>query len=375
MKRILLLGAGKIGEMIAAMLVGSGDYEVVLGDQDELALARVAKITKVETKLVDARSHDSLTAAMSGCFAVLSAMPFTVNPGIGKAAKEAGCHYLDLTEDVASTRAIKDMARDSKIAFIPQCGLAPGFISIVANDLAKGFDSLQNVHLRVGALPKYPTNVLKYNLTWSTDGLINEYLNPCEAVVDGEMKEVPPLEGLEHFSLDGIPYEAFNTSGGLGTLAESLAGKVQNLNYRTVRYPGHRDIVKMLLMDLRLAEKPDLVKEIFEHSIPMTKQDVVLIFVTVSGHRDGRFMQESYAQKVYAREMFGRVWSAIQITTASGICAVLDILATGGLPQQGFIRQEDIKLSDFLANRFGRNYALSESNVENAAVDGVVASK
>jgi saccharopine dehydrogenase-like NADP-dependent oxidoreductase len=375
MKRVLLLGAGKIGEMIAAMLADTGDYDVVLGDQDELALARVAKNTKVETRLVDATSHNSLTDAMAGCFAVLSAMPFSVNPGIGKAAKEAGCHYLDLTEDVASTRAIKDLARDSKSAFIPQCGLAPGFISIVANNLAKEFDSLQNVHMRVGALPKYPTNALKYNLTWSTDGLINEYLNPCEAVVGGKLKEVPPLEEIEHFSLDGVTYEAFNTSGGLGTLAESLEGKVQNLNYRTVRYPGHRDLVKMLLVDLRLADKPELMKEIFEHAIPVTMQDVVLIFVTVSGYRDGRFMQESYAHKVYSRDMFGRVWSAIQITTASGICAVLDMLASGDLPQEGFVRQEDISLDDFLANRFGRNYALSAPNVGNAAIETVAAGK
>lgn len=375
MKRVLLLGAGKIGEMIAAMLTGSGDYELVLGDQDELALARVAKITGVETRIVDARSHDSLTKAMQGCFAVLSAMPFHVNPGIGKAAKEVGCHYLDLTEDVASTRAIKDLARDATQAFIPQCGLAPGFISIVANDLARDFDSLQTVHLRVGALPRYPTNALKYNLTWSTDGLINEYLNPCEAVVGGELKEVPPLEGVEHFAVDGIPYEAFNTSGGLGSLAETLKGRVQNLNYRTVRYPGHRDLVKMLMLDLRLAERPDLLKEIFEYAIPATTQDMVLIFVTVSGYCDGRFMQKSYAQKVYSRELSGRVWSAIQITTASGICAVLDMLASGALQQKGFIRQEDISLSDFLANRFGRNYALSEPNVASATVEPAFAGK
>ncbi|MFX9180922.1 saccharopine dehydrogenase C-terminal domain-containing protein, partial [Acinetobacter baumannii] len=96
-----------------------------------------------------------------------------------------------------------------------------------------------------GALPLYPTNGLKYNLTWSTDGLINEYCNPCEAIVDGQMREVLPLEGLEHFSLDGLDYEAFNTSGGLGTLCETLEGRVDSLDYKTVRYPGHREIVKL----------------------------------------------------------------------------------------------------------------------------------
>ncbi len=284
-------------------------------------------------------------------------MPYFLNPGIGAAAKESGVHYLDLTEDVASTHAIKAMAEGAKTAFIPQCGLAPGFISIVAHDLAKRFEKLHRVHMRVGALPKYPTNALKYNLTWSTDGLINEYCNPCEAVVGGELKEVPPLEEIEHFSLDGVTYEAFNTSGGLGTLAETLAGKVDYLNYRTVRYPGHRDLVKMLLHDLRLAERRDVLKDIFEHAIPMTTQDVVLIFVTVSGHREKRFVQESYARKIYAAEIFGRRWSAIQITTAAGITAVLDLLQAGRIATSGFVRQEDISLADFLTNRFGAHYA------------------
>lgn len=368
MTRILLMGAGKIGEMIATLLADSGDYTVLVGDSDPAALERLAGRPEIETRQVDAGDHGELTAAMAGCAAVLSAMPFRFNPGIGTAAKDCGLHYLDLTEDVASTRAIKALAEQAETAFIPQCGLAPGFVSIAAYDLAKRFEKLHTVHLRVGALPKYPSNALKYNLTWSTDGLINEYCNPCEAVVGGELKEVQPLEEVEQFSLDGISYEAFNTSGGLGTLAETLAGKVGNLNYRTVRYPGHRDIVKMLLFDLRLAERRELLKDIFEHAIPMTLQDVVLIFITVSGDRDGRFLQETHAQKIYARDITGRRWSAIQITTAAGICAVLDLLIAGAIPERGFVRQEDVALGDFLTNRFGRQFAIGQPNVTDAAM-------
>jgi saccharopine dehydrogenase-like NADP-dependent oxidoreductase len=157
--------------------------------------------------------------------------------------------------------------------------------------------------MRVGALPTFPNNALKYNLTWSTDGLINEYCNPCEAIVDGQLRETAALEEIEHFSLDGIDYEAFNTSGGLGTLCESLEGKVQNLNYKTVRYPGHRDIVKMLIRDLELGkiERRPILKDVLETSIPMTKQDVVLVFVSVVGMRAGRLEQESYAKKSMPR--------------------------------------------------------------------------
>jgi saccharopine dehydrogenase-like NADP-dependent oxidoreductase len=235
--------------------------------------------------------------------------------------------------------------------------LAPGFITIVASDLASRFDELQDVRMRVGALPKFPSNALNYNLTWSTDGVINEYCEPCEAIVNGQLRETQPLEELEEFSLDGVLYEAFNTSGGLGTLCETLAGKVRNLNYRTIRYPGHAAIMKALLNDLRLRDRRDLLKDILEHSVPVTLQDVVIVFVTVSGLRKGQLTQETYAHKIYAAPLGGRIRSAIQLTTAGGICAVLDMLSAGDLPQAGLIKQEEIKLAPFLANRFGRVYA------------------
>jgi len=359
MHDILLMGAGKIGEMIAILLAESGDYRVTVADFDQKALARMPSHDHIDTRCVDATDAAAMAAALEGKFAVLSACPYEMTRLIAPAAKKAKVHYFDLTEDVESTRLTKSLAVGSESAFIPQCGLAPGFISIVAYDLAKHFDTLHNVHMRVGALPQYPSNSLKYNLTWSTDGLINEYCNPCEAIVGGKQIEVPPLEELEQFSLDGIEYEAFNTSGGLGTLCETLDGKVKNLNYRTVRYPGHRDILKILLQTLRLNERKDLMKDIFEYALPITMQDVVLVFVNVSGEKDGRFMQESYAHKVYARDIGGKRCSAIQITTASGICTMLDLVADGKLPQKGFVRQEDTNFNDFIENRFGSAYARS----------------
>jgi saccharopine dehydrogenase-like NADP-dependent oxidoreductase len=266
-------------------------------------------------------------------------------------------HYLDLTEDVASTQRIRALAEGASSAFIPQCGLAPGFISIVAADLAARFDRLDSVRMRVGALPAYPSNALNYNLTWSTEGVINEYIEPCEAIVDGRRVTVPALEEREEFALDGVLYEAFNTSGGLGTLCETLQGKVRTLNYRTIRYPGHAAIMKALLHDLRLADRRDVLKDILENAVPTTTQDVVIIFVTVAGWREGRLVQETYARKVYSAVVAGEVRSAIQITTASSLAAMLDLLAHGELPQQGFVKQEQVPLAAFLGNRFGAVYA------------------
>jgi saccharopine dehydrogenase-like NADP-dependent oxidoreductase len=244
---------------------------------------------------------------------------------------------------------------------MPQCGLAPGFIGIVAHHLAQGFDSLDEIKMRVGALPAFPTNALKYNLTWSVDGLINEYCHPCEAIHEGAMTAMLPLEGLEHFSLDGVEYEAFNTSGGLGTLCETLSGKVRNLDYKSVRYPGHRALMQFLLSELRLASDQEALKDIMRKSVPTTMQDVVLVFVTVSGMRGGAYVQEVFARKIFAQRASGQTEavSAIQITTAAGICAAVDLFRIGKLPQRGFIRQEQVALPDFLANRFGMAYEQS----------------
>ncbi len=356
MHHVLLLGSGKIGSIITTMLSECGDYRVTVADKDQRQLTQIPEHEQVDTLVLDLRDADALDEAMHGKFAALAACPFDMTHYVAQAAAKAGVHYFDLTEDVACTKMVKSLAKDAKAALMPQCGLAPGFITIAAYHLAKQFDELHDVHMRVGALPKYPSNGLKYNLTWSTDGLINEYCNPCEAIVEGQLMQVPALEELEHFSLDGMEYEAFNTSGGLGTLCATLDGKVRNLNYRTVRYPGHRDIMKLLLHDLRFIDRRDELKRIFEDSLPVTYQDVVLVFINVSGIKNGQLVQESYANKIYNKELNGELWSAIQMTTASGICTVLDLMRDGKLPQQGFVRQEDVNYFDFIDNRFGQVY-------------------
>lgn len=358
MKKIVVIGAGKIGSTIAGWLASTDDYHVTLADKSSAQLASLNVGKGIILRVIDVASEAELATLLKGQFAVLSAAPFYLTTLIADAAKVAGAHYLDLTEDVASTRHVRALAQGAQTAFIPQCGLAPGFITIAAFDIARRFDVLHDVRLRVGALPQYPSNALNYNLTWSTDGVINEYCEPCEAIVNGQLREVSPLEEREEFSLDGVLYEAFNTSGGLGSLCGTLAGRVRNLNYRTIRYPGHAAIMKALLHDLRLRDRRDVLKDIFENALPGTMQDVVIVFVTVSGLKNGRLMQETYANKIYAQDLNARPHSAIQVTTAAGICATLDLLASSKLPQHGFVRQEDIALPDFLANRFGKVYAM-----------------
>lgn len=356
MKDIAILCAGKIGSTTAELLATCGDYAVTLIDRDRDALDRLEIAGDITRLALDIDAGEDLARMLHGHYAVLSAAPFYLTARIAAAAFAARAHYLDLTEDVASTRLVRDLARESRTAFIPQCGLAPGFVSIAAHDIASRFETLDCVRLRVGALPRYPDNALGYNLTWSTEGVINEYIEPCEAIVGGEHRLVPALEECESLRVDGVAYEAFNTSGGLGSLCETYAGRVRELNYRTMRYPGHCAIMK-LLRDLRLGERRGILRAVLENALPATSQDVVVVFVTVTGTRDGRLMQETFARRIENGSINGRPRSAIQLTTAGSICAVLDLLGAGNLPQSGFVRQEEIVLAAFLQNRFGKVFS------------------
>lgn len=358
MHTVSLFGAGKIGVAITAMLTNSGRYTVRVCDVDEEKAKSVAKqFPNTQGHKINLDDEKATLALLKGSEAVISALPFYVNLQVAQYAKKAKVHYLDLTEDVQNTKAVMDLSKDASTAFLPQCGLAPGFISIAAAHLMNGLSKVETVKLRVGALPLYPSNLLKYNLTWSTEGLINEYIKPCELIDEGIKKIVPPLEGLERFSLDGSEYEAFNTSGGLGTLCDTHLGNVRKLDYKTIRYPGHRDIMAFLLHDLKYREDTDGLRTLLERSIPGTKQDKCIIFVEVTGLDGKQFLQKTYASIVYNQTLAEKHFGAIQITTAAGICAPLDLLLSGSLSKNyGLIKLEEIPLKTFLHNEFGAFY-------------------
>jgi saccharopine dehydrogenase-like NADP-dependent oxidoreductase len=218
---------------------------------------------------------------------------------------------------------------------------------------------VDSLRLRVGALPLYPDNRLKYNLSWSTEGLINEYCNPCDAIEDACKVKLLPLEGLEHLIVNGVEYECFNTSGGLGTLCETFLGKVKELNYKTLRYPGHRDLMSFLIQDLGLGAhgKRDLFRQLLEESIPQTNQDKVVVRVSVTGKQNGLLREVTDTRCVVHRDLRGEPWSAIQLATASGVCAAVDLFFEGELPDQGFVKQEQVALPLFLSNRFGFEFS------------------
>ncbi|HYE61866.1 MAG TPA: saccharopine dehydrogenase NADP-binding domain-containing protein, partial [Phycisphaerales bacterium] len=235
MKKVLVLGAGKVGKSVGELLLGAGGghYSVTFADRDEANLrAAEENLKRLKTlvqhpveyalKRVDVSDNAAVRAALAGHDYVICMLPFNFVAGIAEAANELGVHYFDVTEDVETTdrvRAIADEGR-AKVALVPQCGLAPGYIAIAANDIARDYTEVHDLVLRVGALPQFPTNMLKYNITWSTAGVVNEYCEPCRVMLGGKPTSVPAMEGLENFSFEGVDYEAFYTSGGVGSLID-----------------------------------------------------------------------------------------------------------------------------------------------------------
>ncbi|HTM63112.1 MAG TPA: saccharopine dehydrogenase C-terminal domain-containing protein [Gammaproteobacteria bacterium] len=360
MHKILVIGAGKIGSLITFLLANSNKYFVYLADVQPTNpyAKRLSEFKNLKYVQLDANDADGFAAFVKEhpVEAVISSLPFYCNVPIAKAAAKHNLHYFDLTEDVQTTASVLEVARGSKTAFVPQCGLAPGFISIVANHLMKNFPRLDTVKMRVGALPTNISNALQYSLTWSTDGVINEYGNLCQGVEDGKNVDLLPLEGLETIKIDGLTYEAFNTSGGIGSLAHTYYGRVKHISYKTIRYPGHCEKMKFLMNDLQLNSDRDTLKRILEHAIPKTFQDVVLVYVSVTGEQDDQFVEENYVKKFYPLTINGHRWSAIQLTTACGICSVVDIVLSNTDKYQGFVKQEQFSLDDLTNSRFGEYY-------------------
>ena len=238
MKKIVVLGAGKIGRMVAHSSATAATTRCAsatphrrrsTGFTEHLAVAEDGSSTS-------RASRTSTRSSTRGRGDLVRAVPLEPDDRIAREGQRRALPRL--TEDVEVTKAVAKLADGASTAFIPQCGLAPGFITICAVHLMSQLTEVKDLRMRVGALPRYPSNMLKYNLTWSTEGLINEYCQPCEVILNGELRAVQPMENLERITIDGVEYEGFNTSGGLGTLAESLLGKVENVNYKSLRYPG-----------------------------------------------------------------------------------------------------------------------------------------
>jgi saccharopine dehydrogenase-like NADP-dependent oxidoreductase len=263
-------------------------------------------------------------------------------------------NYFDLTEDIETTNYIKELSKNTTKVMAPQCGLAPGLIGIIGNNLACEFDKLRDIELRVGALPRYPNGQLAYSFTWSPEGVINEYINDAQVIQNGVKKMVPSLDGFEYINIEGQEFEAFATSGGLGTMCDTYEGKVDTLNYKTIRYPGHGKLMRFLMYELILKNDKSQLEKILSNAKPPVKEDVVYVYAVVEGWKNKKISRSEYFKAFYPIEIQGHKWRAISWTTAASLVSVIEMVNKGSLKQKGFIKQEEISFEKFLETDSGK---------------------
>jgi saccharopine dehydrogenase-like NADP-dependent oxidoreductase len=349
LEAVTVLGLGKVGCLVAGLLQKTG-LRVRGAD------ACPPEGLTFPAEALDVSRPGALAARLEGQDAVVSCLPYHFNAEVAAVAHRVGVHYFDLTEDVATTRAIREMSRTAASVMAPQCGLAPGFIAIVGASLAEGFDRIRSIKLRVGALPQHPTGLLGYAFNWSPEGVVNEYLNDCEVIENGQHKWVSPMEWIEKIVIKGVQLEAFTTSGGLGTMCETYLGRVENLDYKSIRYPGHVDLMNFFFHELLMREDRKKAGEILVHAKPPVNEDVVYVHASVEGWKGKVLSRDEFVKAYFPLDLDGRQWRAIAWTTAASVCAVLELVSAGKLPDRGFIKQEAIPLADFLETANGRLY-------------------
>lgn len=354
-KKIVVLGGrGHIGAYVAHVLSRDGHDVTTYDIQTGTDLSDISVVRQ----------------SLTGAGVVIDTLPYTCNRLIATVAARLGVAYFNLTEDVENTTYIRGLAAQPNIPLIPQCGLAPGMVSIIAQQMTRAFATVDSIYVRVGALPCNKLNHLGYALTWSAAGLVNEYCNPCAVVQNGVLTTAPALDGQETLVLHGEPFEAAYTSGGIGTLAETWAGVAREVNYKTLRYAGHFDFMRILRDDLQMAQYKNLAEDWFTRALPRTVDDVVVIAIHVTGVRSSRTRQSSgdrytstYVHRVYrdSEPTLARSGStAIQKTTAHGVLAVVDTYLRGHLSRTGFVKQEDIPFEAIYDSPYSETYGLSD---------------
>jgi saccharopine dehydrogenase-like NADP-dependent oxidoreductase len=350
-EKISVLGLGRVGRLAAKLLCESG-FNVTGYDRHPPRESLPFRV-----KDADLTSSEALASEFAEAQAVLSCLPYHLNLVVAQAAHAAGVHYFDLTEDVPTSQAIMEMSRTSKALMAPQCGLAPGFVGIVGASHASAFDKCRSIRMRVGALPQNPTGLLGYAFNWSPEGVVNEYLNDCEVIEEGKRKWVSPMEWHEFVYIDGVKLEAFTTSGGLGTMCDTYLGKVDNLDYKTMRYPGHMKLMNFFFHELLMRERRDIAGEILTYAKPPVDDDVVYVHVSSEGEIDQQLQRKEFVRSYRPIQIAGGQQTAISWTTSSSVVAIIEMVRAGDLPNKGLLKQEDVLLEAFLATRTGSLYA------------------
>jgi lysine 6-dehydrogenase len=380
--KILVLGAGRMGLGAVFDLTRNSQVDAITVADFDLARSRAIvgfiRSDNVSVAEVDVTSRQDVIHLMRGHDSVISCVPYYHNLLLARAAIEAQVNFCDLGGNnavVDAELALDAQAREAGVNIIPDCGLAPGMVSLLVAHGANRFDQLDQVHIRVGGLPQNPKPPLEYQLGFSVEGLINEYLGKARVVRGGKLVEVDTMTEVEllEFPPPFGQLEAFHTSGGSSTLPESFRGRVRELDYKTIRYPGHCEKFK-LLIDLGFADGDGLglngqhisprrfLSETLVRRLPADEPDVVLIRVEFRGEKAGERKILRYDVIDKYDESTGL--SAMMRTTAFPASIIAQMMARGEIKEKGANPQERCVPADtFLAELAARGIEINEEIV------------
>lgn len=381
--KILVLGAGKMGRgAVHDLIVNSPDVaQVTVADQDLQSVRIISDLYNEKGcvgRQFDATNYQKTVELMRGHDAAISCVPYFYNLQLAKAAIEARVNFCDLggnNDVVAQELALDAKAKTAGINIIPDCGLAPGMVSVLAMHGAQQFDELDSLKIRVGGLPQNPKPPLDYQLVFSVEGLINEYLEPARVIRAGKIAHVESLTEIETLEFDGFPaLEAFQTSSGTSTLPETFLGKIGELDYKTIRYAGHCEKVKTLF-DMGLADSQPLsvstsngetVKiapraffgELLMRALPRDEPDLVLIRLEFRGSSVNQTKTLRY--DIVDRFDHETGLTAMQRTTAFPASIIAQMMARGETARRGATPQETVIPPDkFVRELAARNITVS----------------
>ncbi len=354
----LVLGSGMMGGAIAHDLVQSqGVDQVLLADSDVRRAESVAatiRSAKVRALALDVNNFGDVVKAMRGNIAAIGAVSYRYNVSLSKAAIEAGVHFCDLggNDDVVEKQlGLDSVAKKRGVAILPNCGLAPGLANILAARGAELFDSVDSIHMRVGGLPQHPVPPFNYQIVFSVEGLLNEYSGQSVVIRDGKLAYVDALTELESITFPP-PFgtlEAFHTSGGASLTPKIFEGRVRELNYKTIRYPGHCEKFRTLLdlgfgstepltLGSNVLTEKELFIELLKRRLPQTGKDVVLMRVSLSGMRQHQPQHLEFTMIDFYDET--RNISAMMRGTAYPTSVIAQFLGSGIIKQTGALTPE-----------------------------------
>ncbi len=339
-KRVMIIGAGRVGRAAAGILAASRRYEPVLADISPDALA--AAPDGVETLEIGYSMGDFLHRVLPGSVAVLSAAP-SGGAQVAEAARLTGCHYVDLADDTSQAHAIAAIAEGAATSFITSCGLAPGYANALLRQVLRTATPQSEILMQVGILPAERSGRLGYANLWGIDGLIAEYTKPCLAIRNGETVSLPPLSEHETLTLEGEAFETFTTAGTLDGLMRETAGQVKSMTFKTLRYPGHLDYMQFLLDDMGLSTRIYALKSLLMNALPHAERDRAIIHIS-HRRKSGAEPEELLKEFASVPDGSGGWISASSRVSAVHACAVLDVVCSGNGPGQGHHAGDRIEL-------------------------------